>query len=80
MSQLHNRFWIEAAIGLLSTALLVVTLIWPDWLELVFGVDPDGGNGLAEWAFVALFALVALVAAAFARNDWRKARLQFVSR
>jgi hypothetical protein len=80
MSQLQKRFWTEAAVGILSTALLVATLIWPDWLELVFHVDPDGGNGIAELAFVLLFALVALAAFAFARVHWCRAHLLEASR
>ena len=40
---------------------MLLTLVWPDWLELVFHVDPDGRNGAVEWAIVAAFALAAFV-------------------
>jgi hypothetical protein len=74
MSGIGSRFWITAAVGLVSAALLLVTLAWPDWLELVLHIDPDGGNGTVEWAIVALFALVALAGFALARAEWRRLR------
>ena len=69
----HLRFWVEAGLGAVSAVLLVVTLIWPDWLELVLHIDPDGGNGAVEWAVVAAFAVVASVCLVLARVEWRKA-------
>src|SRR5438094_9632 len=42
---LRQRFWIELALALASAALLVVTLLWNEWIELVFHVDPDAGSG-----------------------------------
>ena len=68
------RFWVEAGLGALSAALLVVTLVWPDWLELVLHIDPDGGNGAVEWAIVAVFAILASGCLLLARADWRRAR------
>jgi hypothetical protein len=37
----------------------VATLVWNDWIELLFKVDPDAGDGSLEKAIVAV-----LVAAA----------------
>jgi hypothetical protein len=65
---------IETALAVVAAALAVVTFIWPDWIETVFSVDPDGGNGTAEWLVVGLLALVAVTAAMLARRDYRRAR------
>jgi hypothetical protein len=54
-------------------SLAVLTLVVPDWIEAVFKVEPDGGNGSLEWLIVAGFALVALVFAFDARRSWTAA-------
>jgi hypothetical protein len=69
------RFWIEAGLGSISSVLVIATLVWPDWLELVLHIDPDGGNGAVEWAVVAVFTLVSVASFALARVDWRRAHL-----
>src|SRR5947209_8823571 len=51
---LPTRFWIESAPGAASTALLIVTLVWHNWIELAFGVDPDASSGALEWIIVGL--------------------------
>jgi hypothetical protein len=50
--------------------MLFVTLVWRDWIELVFGADPDGGSGSLEWALVAAAIAVAVTAAILARLEW----------
>jgi hypothetical protein len=65
---------IETALAVVAAALAVATFIKPDWIETVFSVDPDGGNGTAEWLVVGLLALVAVTAAMLARRDYRRAR------
>jgi uncharacterized membrane protein YphA (DoxX/SURF4 family) len=60
--------------AVLAAAFLVaatVTAAWPSWLESL-GYDPDHGNGTAEWAIVAVLALLALWSGALAtRNSLR---------
>ena len=53
--------------------LALLTLVVPDWIEVVFKVDPDGGNGSLEWMIVAGCAVVALVFAFDARRSWTAA-------
>ena len=69
--KVRARFWIEAAMATLTSALFVLTLLWHDWLEPL-GYEPDNGSGAAEWLIVAgLFVLsVALVVSA--RLEWRR--------
>src|SRR5665647_1708023 len=45
---LRTRFWVEATLTPVSGTLTLVTMFWRDWLE-AFGLDPDHGNGTAEW-------------------------------
>lgn len=68
------RFWVELAMGLTSLALFVLTSLWPQWIELVFGADPDGGSGEAEWGLVAVFAAATVVLLWTARAEWRRGR------
>jgi hypothetical protein len=71
--KLRRRFWIEIGIAAVSTALLALTLIWQDWIELAFGVDPDSYSGTTEWLIVAVTFAMAVVFVALARSEWRKA-------
>jgi hypothetical protein len=68
----RTRFWIETVSGGLAAVLAIVTSVWPDWIEALFGADPDHGNGGVEWATVGLLAAVALSCAIAARVEWRR--------
>lgn len=52
----------------------IVTAAWPDWIEKLFGFDPDGGNGSLEWLIVVVLAVVTIAVAVLARRDLRVAR------
>jgi hypothetical protein len=65
-------FWIETAIASLSGSLFVLTLIRRDWIEGVFGWDPDQHNGSVEWVIVGALLVVALVFGRLARANWRR--------
>jgi len=69
---LRRRFWFEAASFSAGMVLLGLTVAWPDWIELAFGVDPDGGSGLLEWLIVLVSLIVMVVAATVARREWRR--------
>jgi hypothetical protein len=57
----------------LSTFLGALTVAWKDWIEAVFGVDPDHHSGSLEWlVVVALFAAAAGLGVS-ARTVWRRA-------
>lgn len=70
--RVRSRFWVELALAISSLVLGVVTLVWHDWVEIVFGVDPDKGSGSLEavialglMAFAGLFAVAGSV-------EWRR--------
>jgi hypothetical protein len=64
------RVWIEAALGLMSAVMLMITLTMPDWIERFFGLAPDGGSGSTEWQWATALALTALGLFADARRLW----------
>ena len=66
------RFLIEAGFGGAGAVLGVLTLFWRDWMEAIFGFDPDKHNGSFEWLIVGALLLVAIVLGSCARADWRR--------
>ena len=71
----EKRLWAGLAAGLVFTALFVLTWVWPDWIELTLGADPDAGSGTTEWSIVIVFGLAALAAWVFTGWEWRRSRL-----
>lgn len=53
---------------------LVLTLVWKDWIEILFQVDPDDHSGSLESLIVVLFAMVTIVSILLARHEWRRTR------
>ena len=70
------RLWLESIGALVALFLGTLTLIVPDWLEEVFGFDPDRHSGAAEWLIALGFAVVAATLALLARRDRRIAAAQ----
>ncbi len=72
MNDLPGRFWLEAGLAAVSAVLLLATLLWRDWIEIVLRVDPDHGSGSLEWSIVAVTALAAITFSILARVEWRR--------
>jgi hypothetical protein len=68
---LRRRFWVEAIVGLVTAFLAILTTFWHDWIESVFRVDPDHGNGGLEWAIVVALAICSVVLLAMAFFEWQ---------
>jgi hypothetical protein len=54
--------------------LALLTLVWRDWIEEIFGVDPDNHSGGLEWFIVVGLLVVAAALAVTARVEWRRLR------
>jgi hypothetical protein len=70
----RTRFRIELGLAGLATVFLILTVVWEDWIEIIFGIDPDHGDGSAEWFIAGGAAVIALVFFVLARMDWRRLR------
>jgi hypothetical protein len=68
------RFWLETIMAAGTGALFLLTLVTRDWIEAVFGIDPDQHNGSLEWFIVAALLAATLALVALARAEWRKVR------
>jgi len=63
-----RRVRVETWLAVTFFAAAAITSVWPDWIE-AFGWDPDHGDGSAEWAFVAVFGVLAAVTGLLALRD-----------
>jgi hypothetical protein len=70
---LRKRYWFEMIAGLGAIPLFTLTLIWRNWIEIVFRVDPDHGSGSLEMAILFVCILAFLSSMLAARIEWRRA-------
>jgi hypothetical protein len=63
------RYRLEVIGAAVTGLAAAITAIVPDWIEEVFHVDPDSGDGSLEWLIVAALALAAMTLSALA---WRE--------
>lgn len=70
--RLRAKLLAELAMGLMSTAFLALALLSPQWMEQVFSLTPDGGDGSAEYGVALLWAAVSLLMFGLAGRTWRK--------
>jgi hypothetical protein len=70
----RKRVWIETGLSAASAVFFVLTVLWKDWIELTFRIDPDNGSGAAEWGIALTALALAIVFAAAARIELRHLR------
>ena len=71
---LRWRFWIETSIAIVTSILFVVTLLQRDWIEIVFGVDPDNHSGTLEWLIIGALLVATITLFTLARYEWHRAQ------
>jgi hypothetical protein len=71
---LRGRFWLETGLAIVAGILFVITLVWHNWVEVIFKMDPDQGSGLLEWLVVGTLLVVTIALIVLARYEWRKAQ------
>lgn len=69
---MRTRFWIEVSAAVFCGFLAILTLVVADWIEVVFGVDPDAHSGTAEWLIVVLLGAGVIVSALLSGYEWRR--------
>jgi hypothetical protein len=74
------RVWSESALACLSALLALTTLLWRDWIEIVFHVDPDRGSGALEWAVVGACVAMSVAFIALACRDASASRASLAGR
>jgi hypothetical protein len=72
MRSVRVRFWVEVGLAVLTIALFVLTLVSREWIEEIFGVEPDAGSGALEWGIVVALGIGAVVFSLMARAEWRR--------
>jgi hypothetical protein len=66
------RFYIESCLGELTGFLALLTATRADWIEGVFGFDPDHHSGSVEVLIVVVFAVVSISLAVAACLEYRR--------
>lgn len=72
---LRRRFWVEIGMALASGVVFLLTVLWKDWIEIVFRVDPDQYSGSTEWLIVFVSVVITVTTVALARSEWRRSAL-----
>lgn len=73
MGTVRRRFWVVSAIALVFAGLVVLTIVWRDWIEALTGLDPDHQGGSVEWLLVGGLAASCILFGFAARVEWRRA-------
>ena len=72
MKQLRRRLRVEVVLAVISAILCALTLVFPQWIEELTGLEPDAGSGALEWIIAGVFLVSAVVSAVLARRDHRR--------
>jgi hypothetical protein len=65
------RAWLESVLAVIGLSLALLTLVWREWIEFLFGVDPDRHFGALELLVAGAFLAASVLLARRAWRDWR---------
>jgi hypothetical protein len=65
------RRWALTALVIAAVVLDIAIVVWPNWAETLFGIDPDAGSGSFEAAVAMALTLVTVVSAFASGWEWR---------
>lgn len=51
------RYRVECLLTIVSGVALLLSIVAPQWLEAVSGLEPDGGSGAVEWGLAFVLAM-----------------------
>lgn len=71
---LRGRFWLETGMAIVTAILFLITLVWHNWSEVIFNIDPDQGSGAFEWLIVGILLVLTITLCVLARYEWRRAQ------
>jgi len=67
-------YWIETALAVACGATFALWVMAPRWIEAMFEVAPDGGNGSSEWEITIALLIATITCSMLARGEWRRCR------
>ena len=70
---IRRRFWVDIGLASITGLLLLITPIFPDWLELAAGWDLDRHDGSLERVIVCGLVVATILLFALAAMEWRRA-------
>ena len=70
---LRTWFYLELVSGLTTGILFAASAFNRAWIEVVFRVDPDNGQGWVEWLIVGALLALTVVLGTLAQREWRRA-------
>jgi len=65
------RAWLATVFAVVGLGLCLLTLLRSEWIELLFGVDPDRGSGALELLVAGAFLVASALLGRQARQEWR---------
>jgi hypothetical protein len=71
MEQRAVRRWALTALVIAAVILDIAIVVWPNWAEALFGIDPDAGSGSFEASVAVALTLLTVISAFAAGWDWR---------
>jgi hypothetical protein len=69
-----QRIRLFAGIALVAAVLALLTFVWHDWVEIIFGIEPDQGSGWIEAGITLVAIAVAIIAGLAASSELVRTR------